>query len=75
VLQIGGKLMDHPNFESGDFKKSSFSQENGECVEVASRDGVLAVRHSKDRSGPVLYFNEDEWRAFLKGVRNNEFDF
>ena len=35
---------------------------------------TIAVRHSKDPQGPILEFNLTEWRAFLKGVRNGEFD-
>jgi hypothetical protein len=32
------------------------------------------VRDSKDRNGPVLYFNAYELEAFLAGVRNGEFE-
>jgi hypothetical protein len=32
------------------------------------------VRDSKDPQGPVLLFTPDEWRAFVGGVRNGEFD-
>lgn len=34
----------------------------------------VLVRDSKDRTGPVLAFTRDEWRAFLGGVRDGEFD-
>jgi Domain of unknown function (DUF397) len=55
--------------------KSSLSFSNGACVEVASlREGGIGVRDSKDAEGPVLRFTPDEWRAFLGGVRNGEFD-
>jgi len=53
--------------------KSSRSESNG-CVEVAFFDGQIAVRDSKDRSGPVLQFTHREWEAFLAGVRRGEFD-
>ena len=43
----------------------------GNCVEVAP---LVGVRDSKDREGPVLTFNQEEWRAFLEGVRDGEFD-
>jgi Domain of unknown function (DUF397) len=36
--------------------------------------GVVAVRDSKDRSGPVLVFTPDQWRPFTAGVRCAEFD-
>ncbi|MCX4468888.1 hypothetical protein C5N14_10345 [Micromonospora sp. MW-13] len=42
----------------------------GNCVEVAvNLPGVVAVRDSKDRSGPVLACSPAAWRAFLTGLR------
>jgi Domain of unknown function (DUF397) len=56
------------------WRKSSVSAGSGDCVEVAfAEDGVL-VRHSRDQSGPVLAFTHSEWKAFLAGARNGEFD-
>jgi hypothetical protein len=61
--------------ESGsNWTKSSLSFSNGNCVEVASLDGTIGVRNSRDQSGPELRFTPDEWDAFLGGVRNGEFD-
>jgi hypothetical protein len=55
--------------------KSSASYSNGACVEVADLpDGRVGVRHSKDRSGPVLRFTPGEWHAFLTGAQAGEFD-
>jgi Domain of unknown function (DUF397) len=55
--------------------KSSFSHANGNCVEVADlSDGKVGLRNSRDASGPVLQIPPEEWRAFLNGVRNGEFD-
>lgn len=59
------------------WRKSSFSGGNGgACVEVAiipgAADGggqAVALRDSKDPSGPVLAFTPAEWRAFTSGVR------
>jgi hypothetical protein len=57
------------------WRKSSYSgPTGGNCVEVASNlPGIVALRDSKDRQGPVLTFTEDEWRAFLQGARAGEF--
>jgi hypothetical protein len=55
------------------WRKSSRSGANG-CVEVALDCAGVAVRDSKDRNGPVLQFNAQEWEAFLAGVRNGEFE-
>ncbi len=55
------------------WRKSTRSHSNG-CVEVAFLDGEVAVRDSKDRSGPVLLFTPFEWEAFVAGVREGEFE-
>jgi hypothetical protein len=35
---------------------------------------AVAIRNSKDRSGPVLAFSPAEWEAFTAGVRDGQFD-
>jgi hypothetical protein len=57
----------------GKWRKSTLSQLSG-CVEVAFIDGRVAMRDSKDRGGPVLAFEPTEWQAFLRGVRDGQFD-
>jgi hypothetical protein len=47
------------------WRKSSFSATDGDCVEVAAGVSAVAVRDSKNSSGPVLDFPLSEWRAFL----------
>ena len=54
--------------------KSTRSSGNGNCVEVAVVDDAVGVRDSKDRSGPVLVFTASEWRAFIAGAKDGEFD-
>jgi len=44
------------------------------CVEVAFVDGAIAVRDSKNPTGPVLLYTRDEWDAFIGGVKDGEFD-
>jgi hypothetical protein len=52
-----------------DWRKSSYSGDNGgACVEVATADNVL-VRDTTDRSGPVVTFTANAWRTFLAAMR------
>ena len=49
--------------------KSSYSADQGECVEVAALPGGgRAVRDSKDKAGPILTFTSTAWREFLEKV-------
>ncbi|WP_024802597.1 DUF397 domain-containing protein [Nocardia sp. BMG51109] len=46
--------------------KSSRSESNGQCVEVAFLDrGEVGVRDSKNPAGPALVFGAGEWDAFV----------
>jgi len=45
------------------------------CVEVSHKDKLVGIRNSKNPDGPILAYTEDEWRAFVAGVRKGEFDF
>jgi hypothetical protein len=58
------------------WKKGSRSNGNGgnNCVEVAILDAAVAVRDSKDRSGPALIFTSAEWTAFVNSAKDGEFD-
>lgn len=49
--------------ELGWFKSSKSS--GGNCVEVKREGDRVLMRDSKDRSGPVLDFGLDEFRAFI----------
>lgn len=55
--------------------KSTFSGNNGGCVEVATLPGWVGVRDTKlGDASPVLAFTNAEWIAFLNGIRQGEFD-
>ena len=55
--------------------KSSLSFANGNCVEVQFlTDGGVQVRNSRDRDGAVLSFTDGEWKAFIGGAKNGDFD-
>jgi len=64
------------DLNSAEWRKSSYSGGNGgDCVEVARNlPGVVALRDSKDPGGPALVLTAGQWRAFLSGARDGEFD-
>lgn len=63
------------NLEAAEWRKATASADTGQCVEVATNlPGVVAVRDSKNPHGPALVFTPAEWRAFVSGVRDGEFD-
>lgn len=52
------------------WRKSSRSTGTGQCVEVARNlSGVVAIRDSKNPSGPALIIDSNDWTAFVAGVR------
>ena len=57
------------------WRKSSRSNHGGEgdCVEIAGLRDEVALRDSKNPSGPVLAITRAEWRTFLGGIRAGEF--
>jgi hypothetical protein len=56
--------------------KSSYSGNGGgDCVEVASNlPGVVAVRDSKDRSGPQLAVPDQAWSQFTEAIKHGTLD-
>lgn len=54
--------------------KAQSSSANGACVEIARTAGKIAIRDSKDPDGPILVYTPAEFKAFLSGAQNGEFD-
>jgi Domain of unknown function (DUF397) len=60
---------------AGAWHKSSHSNGQSNCVEVrAGQPHAVALRDSKDRGGPELGFTAGAWAAFVRGVKQGEFD-
>ncbi len=49
------------------FRKSSYSSQLGECVEVAdTAPGGRAVRDSKQQDGLLVTVSRESWQAFVR---------
>lgn len=56
------------------WRKSSYSGQAGDCMEVAGGiPGAVPTRDSKNPGGPVLIFSSDAWSSFVAGVRAGDF--
>ena len=55
------------------WRKSSYSNHEGACVEMATIDQqTIGFRDSKDPSGPILTFEREAAAAFLAGAALGE---
>lgn len=46
----------------------------GNCVQVATRDGLVLIGDTKNPGGPILTYSGAEWKEFLAGAKNGDFD-
>jgi hypothetical protein len=62
--------MNEIDLSRAEWRKSSYSGQDGNCVEVA-RDlpGLVAVRDSKEPDGAKLVISRAAWRAFIRAAR------
>lgn len=57
------------------WRKSSFSNAGGNCVETAALDnGHVAVRNSNHPDAGAVYFTPAEMSAWINGCKAGEFD-
>jgi hypothetical protein len=64
--------MKRVDLQNATWLKSSYSNGNGNCVEVADLSDAVAIRDSKRPASPVLTSSVKGWRAFIGGVVNDE---
>jgi hypothetical protein len=53
-----------------DWRRASYSGENGNCVEVAVTGSIL-VRDTQDRDGATLAIPAGTWRAFTAQLKRD----
>lgn len=51
------------------WRKSSYSGNSGNCVEVADQGQAVAVRDSKGPEGAVLVVSRDGWQGFIADMQ------
>jgi hypothetical protein len=57
------------------WRKSSYSNNGGACVEVAAAPGVVGVRDSKlGEDSPILAVTPADWSTFVNAVKAGHFD-
>ena len=66
--------MKHADQIDGWFKSTYSGSSGGACVEVSVLPEGVAMRDSKDPTGPALIFTAAEWAAFLAGAAAGQFD-
>lgn len=66
--------MSTPELTQALWRKSSRSNGQGQCVEVADLGTAIAVRDSKHPTEPALAFTRTEWIAFIAATKDGEFD-
>lgn len=65
----------NPSVNPPQWRKSRRSYEySGQCVEAAMVDAGVAVRDSKNPSGPMLTISAYGWAGFLRAVKAGAHD-
>jgi hypothetical protein len=65
-----------PDLGDVEWRKSSRSGPQGNCVELTTLPGGthVAVRNSRHPAGPALVYTRDEIRALVLGAKDGDFD-
>ncbi|HEY1915262.1 MAG TPA: DUF397 domain-containing protein [Streptosporangiaceae bacterium] len=62
----------HSDLSRATWRKSTYSGQNGNCVEVARNlPGLVAIRDSKHPQGPTLLVTREAWRTLIEGLHTS----
>jgi hypothetical protein len=79
-LYTGALYLDKPNEQRRnwamdrqglDWRKASYSNGSGNCVEVAGVASMVLVRDTKNRDGGTLTFTATAWQSFRDSFRSS----
>jgi hypothetical protein len=57
------------NTEYNDWRKASYSNGSGQCVEAGSGAGAVGVRDTTDHDGGTLTFTAEAWASFTASLK------
>ena len=53
------------------WRKSTYSLNNGACVEVGVSEKNIVVRDTKALVGPAISYTQNQWNSFLAEAKRN----
>lgn len=53
------------------WRKASYSDNGGNCVEVAGHDSNILIRDTQNRAGATLTFTPTAWRSFADQLKQS----
>lgn len=62
-----------PSLATATWRKSSYSDHNGACVEIAIAYQLVGVRDSKNARAEHLTLSTAAWKGLVSAVRNQKF--
>jgi len=54
--------------------RTALNCNGGACIQVAASGQAVLIGNSREPSGPVLAYTPEEWREFVIGVKEGDFD-
>ena len=65
---MGGKAADKPTWHM------ARCCDSGACVQIGTMGNSVLIRSSADPDSPHVTLSRDEWRVFVAGVKDGDFD-